>query len=87
MFFPSCKSSKKKIQESIEQMRSNPVYVPFDEMECWTNDSIRLTSPWKTAEMKLVHYLDSATCSSCYLQHIVYFRPLFDMETLSNNRF
>ena len=56
-------------------------------MECWTSDSILEDRPWNKAKLKMVHYVDSATCSTCYLQKVAIYGLLFNMETQSNNDF
>ena len=86
-FFFSCNSPKKELQDAIEQMQSRKIAIPYEQMNCWANDSILKVSPWEKAKLKLVHYIDSATCSSCYLQKVKMNDYLFRMEELSNNEF
>ena len=87
LFLVACDSSKDKIKRNIEEMSSAPISVPFDNMKCWTNDSIKEVSPWKHAKIKLVHYIDSANCTSCYLTKIMNVEYLFQKEKESNNDF
>lgn len=86
-FLSACNSHKKEIQKVVEKMQSAIIDIPYERMECWSSDSVFEVSPWNKAKPKLVHYVDSATCSSCYLQKIAINRLLFEMETLSNNEF
>ena len=86
-FLSACNSHKKDIQKVIEKMQSAIINIPYERRECWSSDSVLEVSPWNKAKLKMVHYVDSATCSSCYLQKIVVNRFLFEMETLSNNEF
>ena len=57
----ACNSQKQELQEKVEKLRSKAINIPYDRMGCWTNDSIRVISPWNKAKLKLVHYIDSAT--------------------------
>lgn len=75
------------MQETVEKMQQKAIEIPYDRMACWTNDSILEISPWKKAKMKLVHYIDSATCSTCYLQKAATNEFLHSMERLSKNEF
>lgn len=83
----ACNSQKKEIQEKIEQMQSSKIIIPYEKMECWTSDSLKSAASWKHAKLRLVHYVDSASCSSCLLQKVAKIDLLFRMETLSNNEF
>ena len=69
--FYSCDSRKKEVQNKVEEMQSTAIKIPYDQMECWTNDSVSAISPWNTAKLKLVHYVDSATCSSCLTKAVI----------------
>ena len=83
----ACNSGKAEVQETVEKMQSSAITVPFERMECWASDSTLKESPWNKAKLKLVHYVDSVTCSSCYLQKVAIDSLLFNMETLSDNEF
>lgn len=83
----ACNSQKKELQEKIEKLQSAAIEIPYDRMSCWTSDSIMNISPWKKAKLKYVHYVDSASCSTCYLNKIVNEEQLFRLEKLSNNEF
>lgn len=75
------------MQETVEKMRQKAIEIPYERMDCWTNDSIIDVSPWQKAKMKLVHYIDSATCSTCYLQKAATNEFLHSMENMSDNEF
>lgn len=83
----ACNSQKKELQEKVEELQSTAIDIPYDRMDCWTSDSIKAISPWNKAKLKLVHYVDSASCSTCYLSKIAKKELLFRMEKLSNNEF
>lgn len=83
----ACNSQKKELQEKIEKLQSTVINIPYDRMGCWASDSIKAISPWNKAKLKLVHYVDSVTCSTCYLHKIAANELLFRMEKLSNNEF
>lgn len=68
-------------------MSSTPISVPLEKMKCLTHDSILDRTPWIYAKLKLVHYIDSADCSSCYLTKIMNEEYLFQKEKESNNNF
>lgn len=75
------------MQETVEKMQQKAIEIPYVRMDCWTNDSILEVSPWSKAKLKLVHYIDSAACSTCYLQKAATNELLHRMEELSNNEF
>ncbi len=83
----ACNSQKKELQEKVEKLQSTAIDIPYDRMGCWTSDSIMEISPWKKAKLKYVHYVDSASCSTCILSKIAANELLFRMEKLSNNEF
>lgn len=83
----ACNSHKAEVQATVEEMQSSAITIPYERMECWASDSILEDRPWNKAKLKLVHYVDSATCSTCYLQKIAIYGLLFSMETQSNNDF
>lgn len=86
-YLSACNPRKAEVQRKVEQMQASVITVPYEQMECWATDSVISGSPWNKAKLKLVHYVDSATCSSCYLQKIALKKNLFSMETFSNNEF
>ncbi len=85
--FCTCSSHKKELRGIVEHMQSQTITIPYEQMTYWTTDSILDISPWKDAKLRLIHYVDSKTCSSCYLQKIAKYDFLFNMEKLSNNEF
>lgn len=83
----ACNSHKAEVQATVEEMQSSAITIPYERMECWASDSILEDRPWNKAKLKMVHYVDSATCSTCYLQKVAIYGLLFNMETQSNNDF
>ena len=83
----ACNSQKRGLEEKIEKLQSKAIEMPYERMACWASDSIKAISPWNKAKLKLVHYVDSVTCSTCYLHKIAANELLFRMEKLSNNEF
>ena len=83
----ACNYQKKEFQEKIEKLQSTAIDIQYKKMACWTSDSIWEISPWNKAKLKLVHYVDSAMCSTCYLQKAVHDELICRMEKLSNNEF
>ena len=75
----ACNSHEHDVQKNVEKMQSSAIAIPYDKITCWASDSIIEISPWNKAKMKLVHYVDSATCSTCYLQKIAFKKNLFSM--------
>lgn len=66
----TCCSPKNNMQKVIAKMKSEKINISYDQMQCWTSDSLKMLSPWRSSKMRLVHYIDSVRCSSCYLQTI-----------------
>lgn len=88
LFLVACESSNDRIKRNIEEMSSNPITIPFEKMKCMTSDSLLEKSPWKYAKIKLVHYIDSMQCSTCYLQKIMKKdKTIFHLEKETDNEF
>lgn len=83
----ACTSKEEKIKNKLEQLQSSPIVISYNEFECWTNESINEIATRKHATFKLVHYVDSSRCSSCYLTKLAPFHDLFILEHESNNQF
>ena len=83
----ACNSQKKELQEKVEKLQSMEINIPYEQMVCWTSDSIMEKSPWNKAKLKLIHYVDSNMCSTCYLANNVKNSFVLRMESLSNNDF
>ena len=86
-YLTACNSQKHDVKKALEKMQSSAIAIPYERMECWASDSVIEDKPWNNARLKLVHYVDSATCSTCYLQKVAIYGLLFGMETQSNNEF
>ena len=83
----SCDSNSKKIEETLQAMQSRPISIPYEQMECWTNDSIASVLSRTQSAFKLVHYLDSVQCTSCYLHKMSVDEELHNLEKQSHGRF
>lgn len=83
----ACDSYKSKVKKNLEQMQSVPITITYEDFTCWTSDSIKKIAPWKFARLKLVHYIDSVQCSSCYLTKLIILDPFLALEKESKNKF
>lgn len=86
-FCIGCKSREGKVEETINQMKSNPVSIPFSSMSCWINDTIQNNRPWEKAKMKLVVYTDSSSCSKCTLERMYIWNDFVELEHKYKNDF
>ena len=82
-----CKSSKEKIEDTINQMKSTPVSIPFSYMSCWINDTIQIDRPWENAKLKLVVYTDTSSCSKCTLKQMYLWNDFVELEKKYKNDF
>lgn len=82
-----CGKKQANIDDSVRLMRSQKVYIPFNEMSCWINDSLQCSRPWENSSMKLVVYTDSTQCSTCTLRHMCHWDDFVKLEEKYNNRF
>lgn len=82
----ACNSRKNDILDKVKKMQSTAIKIPYERMNCWTNDSIYKISPWSESKLKLVHYIDSSTCNSCYLKEAAKNGLLHRLESLTNNK-
>lgn len=87
ILFTACNDSKDKMQHNIRQMQSTPISIPYSDMVCWSEDSISPIDLCKQAQLKLVHYVDSVQCTTCYLHKIAQYKKLFQLEQESNFKF
>ena len=87
ILFSACNDPKDKMQHNIRQMQSTPISIPYSDMVCWSEDSISTIDLCKQAQLKLVHYVDSVQCTTCYLQKVAQYEKLFQLEQESKYRF
>lgn len=83
----ACNNSNDKMQEKIQQMRSMSISIPYNKMECWSNDYLSSINRYEHTKLKLVHYVDSAQCTTCYLQSVMQDGRLLNMEKQTKNKF
>ncbi len=71
LLFLCCKSEKEQVKDKIEQMRSRPIELCLNQMECRRN-------PLKNLDKKytMVVYVDSSECSPCALSKLRFWNPL-----------
>jgi len=85
--FCSCTNPASKMAETISEMQSRPVSIPYKQMSCWINDSIQDERPWENADLKLVVYTDSFNCSQCTLKKMYLWKDFVKLEKKYFNRF
>lgn len=85
--FCSCTNPASKMAETISEMQSRPVSIPFKKMSCWINDSIQEDRPWENADLKLVVYTDSLDCSQCTLKKMYLWKDFVKIEKKYRNKF
>lgn len=83
----ACDNHKKKAVENVKRMQSTPITLSFNKMVCWSEDYLGTIDLCKGAKLKLVHYIDSAQCTTCYLQSVVQDDNLLRIEKASRNQF
>ena len=71
--FSACNSRKKAIAEQIGVLYSNPINIPYTDMDTLIVDSVCL--PHK-ARYKIFIYVDSTECSACYASHYMDWEPI-----------
>lgn len=85
----ACEPAKDKIRKNIEEMQSTQIVFPLDEMQhCKRDSSLSDSCLWKYAKLKLVHYIDSSQCTSCYMKKIdEKYNELYRLEKDTKNQF
>lgn len=78
--FCSCTNATSKVTDTISKMQSKPVYIPFNQMSCWINDTVQNDRPWEQADLKLVVYTDSFDCSQCTLKKMYLWKDFVELE-------
>lgn len=76
----SCTSSLQNREDALRSMRDNVTAIPFDSMVCWLNDSMIVDTACRQSKYKLVVYVDSAVCSTCYLNEMYQWKDFTEME-------
>lgn len=71
LLFLGCKSEKEQVRDKIEQMKSRPIELCLDKMECRRNPLNKLDKKYT-----MVVYVDSTECSSCALSKLRFWNPL-----------
>ena len=66
-----CKSEKEQVRDKIELMKSRPIELCLDKMECRRNPLKKMSK-----EYTMVVYVDSAECSPCALSKLRFWNPL-----------
>ena len=71
LLFFGCKSEKEQVKDKIEQMKSCPIDLCLDKMECRRNPVKKLDRKYT-----MVVYVDSSECSPCALSKLRFWNPL-----------
>ena len=71
LLFFGCKSEKEQVIDRVEQMKSRPIKLCLDKMECRRNPLTKLNKKYT-----MVVYVDSTECSSCALSKLRFWNPL-----------
>lgn len=71
LLFLGCKSEKEQVRDKIEQMKSRPIELCLDKLECRRNPLNKLDKKYT-----MVVYVDSTECSSCALSKLRFWNPL-----------
>lgn len=81
LFLPGgCKSSRDKVKNKLENMKTKPVYIPYGKMLLWTKDSTQDKCPNRQTEFKLVVYIDSTHCTECALKGMFLWDDYYNLE-------
>ena len=86
-FVLGCKSPKDKIRHNIKVLEENPISIPYNQMMCWTNDSLKNDSPNEQAKLKLVVYMDSSQCTECEIKTMHLWDDFVKLEKKYDGRF
>lgn len=73
LLFFGCKSEKEQVRDKIEQMKSRPIELCLDKMECRRNPLVKLGKKYT-----MVVYVDSTECSPCALSKLRFWNPLIE---------
>lgn len=63
LLFLGCKSEKEQVRDKIEQMKSRPIELCLDKMECRRNPLNKLDKKYT-----MVEYIDSTECTPMCLE-------------------
>lgn len=67
-----CNREKRQVESNLERMKSEPISLCLDQMECRLNP----LSGKENKTYRMVVYVDSAECSSCALSKLRFWNPL-----------
>ena len=71
LLFLGCKSEKEQVRDKIEEMKSRPIELCLDKMECRRNPLNKLDKKYT-----MVEYIDSTECTPCALNKLRIWNPL-----------
>lgn len=76
----SCESPKDRILHNIKVMEGAPISIPYNQMLCWTYDSLKNDYPNEQAKLKLVVYMDSSQCTECGIRQLYLWDDFVKLE-------
>lgn len=75
ILFFSCSENRKKIEESLDNMKNRNVVIPFDKLVCYGNTS---DDTIYSSQYRLIVYSDTNECSFCNVKNTLYWESLLD---------
>lgn len=68
VLFCSCNDKTERIKFNIEKMKEHSICLPLEKMQLYNKENI--ADDFSTKDYKLIIYVDSTKCSTCYLNTI-----------------
>lgn len=66
--------------EIIQQMKEHKVYIPYDSLSCYINDSLLVHPLCEDAPFKMIVYSDTSQCSTCYLKSLYHWKDFVESK-------
>lgn len=80
LLFPILSCNNGTIHEKIEIMKSSPINLNLENMQCWSNDTLATNRPWESIPLKLCVFVSETFCTSCYLKKMFQWEDFINME-------
>lgn len=76
-------TSKNNVADIIQQMKSAPIIFPDNVLTMYNGRDTNMRE-YKNTRLKLVLYIDSTTCNTCFIDKLYLWKDLFDFRNQFN---
>ena len=86
MIIGGCNDKESRIKRDVAKMMSQQIRIPINDMQCRFNAKDTIFYDDLTADYKLVVFVDSSECSSCFIDGLYQWNDLItEIKTLNDD--